>query len=926
MSIMNIAQIEAVAQLTGSAAATENAFDPAVAMEFLKALDPSGLHNLVGIHPASGDVLGETFEASDSDGIARWILRYCATHNLYFSLNEPSWRKSHKLQKVDIGTIRCVYADLDPDVKGHLPLCGGDEEQAFESARKALWQIVTSRLPNAVAPTFVIDSGNGFQCIWKLDRKADAKAHIDWAERCGGNLAALFDSDSVKNIDRLFRLPGTLNYPTKTKLAKGLTKVRPARLLSGDPNRVFSVADLDHIIPPAPERMAGDRDLQDRRFKEAFEEIGSVSWGGSLDDVGAELCAKFAEACAADPLLPLLWDGDPVGLLKANDGDRSGSQYRAALAGRLGRQGNFTADEYAQLACAWPVVASSLDKAEREGGARRALARDWANLAAEKVGLINNVFESADDAPVSPVAVEPAPAATEPAADDRLLDIFGDDDPADLGSPPAGSLPPILERWARSEARRKGVPIAFAAISAITAVGAAIGSDLRIQVRQRDDTWTEGANLFSVIVADPGSAKSPTISAALSELRSVDSSWMKQDSVIHAEWAKASRRKGKDIPEPGPEPRIRRALVDDVTAEKMIRIFHDNPRGILRAPDELAGLIGSFGAYKSGGDGDRSHFLRSFDGGSVTYDRVGAGTIHADKAALSVLAGTQPDKMHGVVKNLGADGLLQRFIVVLHDGVDREAADEEPDRDALDRYNGMIRALLSAEYVFPTPVRMDAAAGELFERSWREMQKIKNLPGASPAFAGHIEKWGKILPRLLLIFFAVDQHERHGKVDPAQPIDVATAERAISFARFLLRHSTRFYRDYFDASNVYSEAKWIGGYLLTRPDLTAVRRRDIYDARKTLRGQENQKALLAAMAELEAASWLIVSERAADGPSAWQVNPTIHVRFAEHGARERRLRTLRQEKIIAAAEARKWINGDLPAAPASDHAQTSVFD
>ncbi|MGB3350908.1 MAG: PriCT-2 domain-containing protein [Brucella anthropi] len=60
-------------------------------------------------------------------------------------------------------------------------------------------------------------------------------------------------------------------------------------------------------------------------------------------------------------------------------------------------------------------------------------------------------------------------------------DIFGDEDPGDLGNLPDGALPSMLTRWVRSEARRKGASEAFAAASAVTVLGAAIGADLRVQ-------------------------------------------------------------------------------------------------------------------------------------------------------------------------------------------------------------------------------------------------------------------------------------------------------------------------------------------------------------------------------------------------------------------------------------------------------------
>jgi hypothetical protein len=494
------------------------------------------------------------------------------------------------------------------------------------------------------------------------------------------------------------------------------------------------------------------------------------------------------------------------------------------------------------------------------------------------------------------------------------LDLFSDADPAELGEPPEGSLPAVIERWARSEARRKGVPVAFAAGAAIDVVASAIGSSLKICPRMNDDGWTEPAALWLALVADPGSAKSPIISAAVDPLRKLDGERWRSDQAKHDTWFAASKKKGKDAPDPGPEPKVRRTVVDDVTMERQVRIHADNPRGVLRAPDELFGLFGSLGAYKKGADGDRSQVLRLFEGREVTVDRVGAGSIRADSALMGVLAGTQPEKLKTIVRDLSDDGMLQRFIFVLHDGREREGVDEEPDRTAIGEYSRLVRGLASAEYHFCPPVRMSVEGNAIHAATMTRIATLKFVPGAAPAWKGHVEKWGKFLPRLILTFHAIEEFSAHGEVDPEKPVAVSTVKSAVSFGRFLLRHSVRFYETYFGASAAASEAREIAGYLLTKGPVSGeITRKTIYDARKDLRGPSNLSALLGAMVELENAGWCAVAARGSDGPTRWAVNPAVHTRFNERADRERSERTTRQSRIIEAGrQRREWVNADEP--------------
>lgn len=511
------------------------------------------------------------------------------------------------------------------------------------------------------------------------------------------------------------------------------------------------------------------------------------------------------------------------------------------------------------------------------------------------------------------IFAESPPLAPSAAEFSEPLDIFGDVDPAELSDPPPGSLPPVIDRWARSEARRKGVPCIFAAAAAIGVASSAVGSSLRIFPRLHDDGWLEPSALWLALVADPGSAKSPIISAAIEPLRRLDGERGKADQARHDAWAAAAKKKGKDNPDPGREPVVRRSVVDDVTMERQVRIHADNPRGLLRAPDELFGLFGSLGAYKKGADGDRSQVLRLFEGKEITVDRVGAGSIRADTALMGVVAGTQPEKLKTLVRDLSDDGMLQRFIFILHDGKERQGIDEAPDREALASYARTIKGLASAEYAYCPPIKLSADGYAALAEMNRRIASLKSIPATAAAWRGHVEKWGKFLPRLVLTFHALEEFSNSGAVDPEDKVSLATVCRAISFARFLLiRHSLRFYETYFGASEAVNEAREIAGFILSKgASLAELTRKTVYDARKDLRGPRNLPALLAAMAELENADWCAVAARQADGPTRWRVNPMVHDRFDERAVRERTNRAERQRRIIEAGKQRQeWSRMD----------------
>ncbi|WP_245467366.1 DUF3987 domain-containing protein [Mesorhizobium sp. M2A.F.Ca.ET.046.03.2.1] len=510
------------------------------------------------------------------------------------------------------------------------------------------------------------------------------------------------------------------------------------------------------------------------------------------------------------------------------------------------------------------------------------------------------------------VAAEaPEPAAPDPADDDlpEPLDIFAQNDPADLSTLPPNCLPEMLHRWVRSESRRKGTPESFAAIAAVAVASAAIGASARIQIRKFDTGFTQPAGLWACIIAAPGSAKSPIIKAAEKPLRNLDAEWHRVWKLEHDMWETANqayKSRRKDALPPGTEPIQRRCVVDDVTLEKQVQLHAHNPRGLMRSPDELMSLFGSLGAYKRNGDGDRSQALRLFDGSAISVDRVNGGSIRADSALMTVLASSQPLKIAEMARNLGADGMLQRFTFILDDDVDRHGIDEPPDEEAAAAYARAIQMLASNQPTDGTPIRMASEAQIAFDAAAEQIARLKNAPGLSAAWQGHVAKFGMILPRIVLVFHGLEAAFRSsGSLPPT--VSLGTVEKAVLFSRFVLRHSMAFYSRYFEPNTEAADARGVAGYLLTKPDRTTLSRRMIYDARTELR---DRRRLFAAMAELETANWIAVSKRDQDGPSEWRVNARIHQRFESQAVREKAERASRRKAIAAAGEARKWLNSD----------------
>ncbi|MDP4005780.1 DUF3987 domain-containing protein [Methylobacterium sp. NEAU K] len=858
--------------------------DTAKAVAFLVALI-EGLLAVAAIDPEAGSCHGATFALpAERDQLAAWIEARQGKYNLHFTLNEPVPRDLQqgaygRVCKADITGIRGVVIDCDPHPKIEA------EPDGLKRERKRLWDQALDWRKRYEASA-VIDSGGGYQGVWLLREPLPATPeNVRAAEAHSRGLAHIFGGDSTHDVSHPFRIPFTVNLPNATKREKGRVPALTEGKVFDDPRRLHTLRSLAIQAPPMDKATAavaaGEYDLS-----AAWEAIGDP------EKLDPDLLARLRTARANRPQLDKVLSAEP-----ALKGERSDRDYKVAA--NVIEGGILDLEEIAAIVAAYSPDKFQ-DEAEQRGDdrAERYLAYTVAK-ALTRVGpqRFFNVIEE-DAGTSTSTVIEP-------------VDIFGDDDPADLSTPPVGSLPDVIAPIVRTLSRQMGVPESFVAVAAVAALGGTIGSALKLRVRQHSAGFLVPATLPVVIVARPGRKKSPTISALLRPLKEIDRELHRQNCKTQAAWdalqqAAKGKRDGTAVALP-PTPVIRRLIVDDATLEKQVRIHADNPCGIIRAPDELFAFLGSFGAYKRSGDGDRSTMLRLLDGTDISVDRVG-GSVRADSALMGLIASTQPDKIRQHAGNLGTDGFLQRLIFVTDDDAERVHLDVPEDPAAVAEYERAVRGMFALRSK-PSVVHLSPEARAILSETESRVRALAHYPGASAGWEGHVSKWEGLIYRITLTFHALDTWTLLDTVPVGGSevgVTAETARRASRFVQYLVKHAFRFYAEFCEPAERTIEARWIAGHLLTRPDVLSVTARDIEKARRTLSGKRGLTR--AAMRELEGAAWVAVAESGPDGPTKWAVNPRIHARFAERAEREKAQRARAQAQISAAMSAKRELN------------------
>ncbi|WP_155905220.1 AAA family ATPase [Methylopila sp. M107] len=354
--------LAALANGAGSHARPRSAGE--IASDFLRQLDPIGRHNLVAFRD---DRLtdGRTFEPGAWREITEWVNQRDGKANIYFSLNEPAPNAPHgKLQKSHIARIRALHCDVDPS-----------DGAPFDLERSRLHDLAQSLRdrPNA-PPSLTIDSGGGVQLLWRLPEPLDAETYGGAAEGLNRGLIRDLGGDpSTWNLDRLLRLPGTMNLPNAKKRARGQVE-RRAALIAADGLPV-TMQGLAAVHEPASTAAKADSDA-DERIQATIDELdmAEVTAASVYGELPDELRKRVAGAYSKSDRLDRTWAGDTEAM--GEDKTGSGRRFALAKALALARAGNFSAQEFGSLLWVWDHAVSDGQTLE-EKITPREIARCW---------------------------------------------------------------------------------------------------------------------------------------------------------------------------------------------------------------------------------------------------------------------------------------------------------------------------------------------------------------------------------------------------------------------------------------------------------------------------------------------------------------------------------------------------------------------
>lgn len=206
------------------------------AIRFLQWLRPTGWA-LVAISTDRKNVDGEIFTSEQINQIGSWLAKH-KDRNIYYQVNTVG-SMAKKAVRSQVRSLDFLHVDIDPRA---------GEDMAEESVR--IQRVLQNPPPGYPSPSAIVFSGGGYNALWRLQEPVlcGSEEVAEDLKLYNLNLEVQFGGDNCHNVDRILRLPGSVNWPDERKKKKGRVPAQSSIIYLGD--EVFPISQFPKAEAP----------------------------------------------------------------------------------------------------------------------------------------------------------------------------------------------------------------------------------------------------------------------------------------------------------------------------------------------------------------------------------------------------------------------------------------------------------------------------------------------------------------------------------------------------------------------------------------------------------------------------------------------------------------------------------------------------
>ena len=360
---------------------------------------------------------------------------------------------------------------------------------------------------------------------------------------------------------------------------------------------------------------------------------------------------------------------------------------------------------------------------------------------------------------------------------------------------PVDVLPEPLARFVSEASEALPCPPDFVAVPMLALLGSAIGTSTVIEIKPG---WHEGSRLYTALVADPGTKKSPALELAMKPLRDRQAELASEYQKAKEEYGRAlaeheaampqyNKKKGKgatERPKKPEKPAMAQVFTTDATLEVLAVLLHQNPRGLVFVCDELTGWARAMNQYRSGRGADRQAWLSFWSGAPVIVNRKALKEpLVLPDPFISVAGCLPPGVLDELADERGReDGFLHRILFSFPDPIQIRWTDRSVGAKTVASYCQVFEGLFALQSTQddqgrsrPTVLELTPEGKSLFV----ECVNRHHAEMAKPNFPEHLRgPWSKLegyCARFALILQSCRHAAREARLDGIDAVSVSGA-------------------------------------------------------------------------------------------------------------------------------------------------------
>ena len=392
---------------------------------------------------------------------------------------------------------------------------------------------------------------------------------------------------------------------------------------------------------------------------------------------------------------------------------------------------------------------------------------------------------------------------------------------------PVDCLPQVLRDMVIEGALSLHIDRVYFATLILPIVASVIGA--RYVLVAKED-WFLPSILWTVLVAQSGGGKSPTLEALLKPLETLDTiageSYERamqeffQEQAIHESkmmaWRAAHKKylalpsheqnREPEPPMPPREPTRKQYIMDDTTTEALFVALSENEDGVAMAHDELDGWVGNFDAHRTGGNKDESVYNRAFDGRPARINRKSG-----DKKVLKVknthtsITGCIPllslREMVSKKPRFLYSGLFARLLLVMPPDEKRKFTKLSIPESVKTAYYSLFDTIIAwREYENimspdkPYRVKMTVEAEEAFIENYDALEAERVSPHTPEVLKSTLSKMQGVTGRIALVLHIAEYASQSPDgtfPGTIPPLEKKTMDNAVRIARWFIGQTRR---------------------------------------------------------------------------------------------------------------------------------------